>query len=105
MAHNHVVNVVVNLDFGFAKLRLELGRGNLALSEFFNGVGNIILVVIDGFNLRFYQPCLSVPTSVVASPEIQCSNLCPIDLRPFFANVEALMISVLSLTLTLCSRL
>ena len=91
VAHDHVVDVVVNLDFGFAKLRLELGRCNLSLSEFLNGVWNIILVVIDRLNLRFYQPCLSVPTSVVASPEIQCGYLCPIDLRPFFANVEALM--------------
>lgn len=91
VAHDHIVDVVVNLDFGFAKLRLELGRGNLSLSEFLNGVGNIILVVIDRFNLRFYQTCLFMPTSVVASPEIRCGYLCPIDLRPFFANVEALI--------------
>ena len=91
MAHDHVVDVVINLDFGFAELRLELGSCNLSLSEFLNGIGNIILVVIDRLNLRFYQPCLSVPTSVVANPKIQCGNLCPIDLGLFFANIETLM--------------
>ena len=83
--------MVINLDFGFTKSRLELGGANLSLSKFLNGVGNLILEVIDRLNLRFYQSCLFLPTSVVACPEIHCVYLCLIDLRPFFANVEALM--------------
>ena len=53
MAHNHLADVIVNLNFTFTKLCLKLSCGNLSLSEFLNSVGDIILEVIDGLYLWF----------------------------------------------------
>lgn len=91
MAHNHLADVIVNLNFTFAKFCLKLSCGNLSLSEFLNRVGDIILEVIDGLYLWFDQACLSKPAAVVARPEIRSGHFRSINLGPFLANIKALI--------------
>lgn len=91
MAHNHLADVIVNLNFTFAKLCLKLSCGNLSLSEFLNSVGDIILEVIDGLYLWFDLACLSKPAAVVTRPKICSGHFRSINLGPFLANIKALI--------------
>ncbi len=91
MAHNHLADVIVNLNFTFAKFCLKLICGNLSLSEFLNRVGDIILEVIDGLYLWFDLACLSKPAAVMTSPKIRSGHFRSINLGPFFANIKALI--------------